>query len=206
MVAKKKTTKKKAIEKPIKTEIKVEPIEIAEMKLKIVGDTPLLMQRMSEETRQQLVAMVTGQGREKKKERDLMKEVEGKIHRDEKGNVCFPNEGFKKSMVEVAPYIDGLDKKKCRGSFFIMENLVPIKFKKQIVNKAVARDSGINRAPREVWRPEFKDWSCVLTIRYNSQQISAQEIVNLAKLAGFHIGLGSWSPQKGGNHGMYHPA
>ena len=195
----KKTEKK--IEK--KVGVDIAPIKIATMQLKCVGDTPLLQEKMSEKIRQQLKDMVEGKGKEKNKTRNLSEEVEEKIHRDDKGNVCFPTSGFKKAMVEAAPYLQGMDKKKAKGSFFIIGESVPISYKKQVTNKAMGRDSGINRAPREIWRPEFQDWSCVLTIKYNEQQITPNQIVELAKLAGFHIGVGSWTPQHSGQFGMF---
>lgn len=183
--------------------IDIAPIKIATMQLKVVGETSLLQEKMSDRIREQLKNIVTGKGKEKNKNRDLDKEVEEKIHRNSKGDVCFPTSGFKKAMVEAAPYLDGLDKKKAKGSFFILGELAPIKYKKQVTNKAVGRDSGINRAPREIWRPEFQDWSCVLTVKYNEQQITPAQIVELAKLAGFHIGVGSWTPQHSGQYGMF---
>jgi len=201
-------TKTKAKEKQEKKlEISVAPIKIASMDLCVQGTTPLLMEKMSEGIRQQLVNLVTGQGKEKKKARDLNQEVKDKIHKDDKGNVGFPASGFKKAMVESSVYLDGANKKLSKGSFFVIGSLqgdlVPIKFKKMVVNKAVGRDSGINRAPREIWRPEFQDWSANLRIKYNASQISPQQIVEIAKLAGFHIGIGSWSPQHSGSYGMF---
>lgn len=183
--------------------VDITPIKIATMQLNIIGETPLLQEKMSDRIREQLKNIVTGKGKEKNKNRVLEEEVKEKIHRNAKGEVCFPTSGFKKAMVEAAPYLDGLDKKKAKGSFFILGELAPIKYKKQVTNKAVGRDSGINRAPREIWRPEFQDWSTTLTIRYNEQQITPAQIVELAKLAGFHIGVGSWTPQHSGQFGMF---
>ena len=184
-------------------QVEITPIQLASMELSLKGETPFLSQKLSGSIRQQLIDMQTGKGKEKNKTRDLLKEVEEKIHRLENGAVGFPSSGFKKAMVEVAPYLDGMDKKKAKGSFNIMGELVPLKYKKQVVNKAVGRDSGINRAPREIWRPEFRDWSCVLKIKYNASQITPTQIVELAKLAGFHIGVGSWTMQHGGQYGAF---
>lgn len=205
MMVKAKEEKKVEV-KPKKVQIQVAPIKIATMNLKIVGETSMLQEKMSDKIREQLKNMVEGKGKEKNKTRDLAEEVKDKIHKNSKGEVCFPTSGFKKAMVEAAPYLDGTDKKLAKGSFFIIGELAPIKYKKQVVNKAIGRDSGINRAPREIWRPEFQDWSCVLTIKYNEQKITPQQIVELAKLAGFHIGVGSWTPQHGGQYGMFNVA
>ena len=205
MVIKTKAELVKPVENKHRVEIK--PIEVKTVTINITGDTPLLMEKMSEKVREQLKNLVTGKGKEKNKTRVLEDEVKEKIHMDEDGNIGFPASGFKKAMVEVAPYLDGMDKKKAKGSFFIIGDLrgdlVSIKHKKQVTNKAVGRDSGINRAPREIWRPEFQDWSCKLFLRYNASQITLNQIIELAKLAGFHIGVGSWTPQHSGSYGMF---
>ena len=93
-----------------------------------------------------------------------------------------------------------------KGSLFIVpeENgLVELKYKKMIINEATTRDSGRNQTPRTTFRPEFKDWSAEFNIRYNSQQITPEQIINLLKIAGFHMGIGSWRPQCSGSFGMF---
>lgn len=185
--------------------VSVEPIQLATMTLKIVAipNSTLLMNKMSDSTRNQMIARTTGQTTEKSKFRDLKKECEDKIHYDEKGDIAFPTDAFKKAMVEVAPYLEDMDKKRAKGSFQILGSYTPLKYKKQTINKAVTRDSGITKAPRETWRPEFHDWSCTLNIQYNAQQITPLQIIELAKLSGFHIGIGAWRPQCSGSHGLY---
>lgn len=198
---------KKEVKEDKKVEVTLKPIEIATIQIHLKGVTSLLMEKMSVETREQLLNMVTGKGKEKKKTRNMENEVEQKIHKDSKGNVGFPAGGFKKAMVEVAPYLDGMDKKRAKGSFFVIGNLegdlVSINYKKKVTSKMMGRDSGINRAPREIWRPEFQNWSCILNIRYNAGQITPDQIAELAKLAGFHIGVGSFTPQHNGVYGTF---
>ena len=57
-------------------EVSIKPIELATMQLKLNGETPFLMQRLSPDIRQQLLDMQTGKGKEKNKTRNLKKEVE----------------------------------------------------------------------------------------------------------------------------------
>jgi len=183
-------------------QVVIEPIRISEMKVEIVGTTPLLMEKMSEETLQGLINTMEGKGKDKKKVRDFGSEVESKIHRTSDGKVGFPVSGFKKAIVESAPYMDGMNKK-LANSIVIIGDIVPIKFKSQKVNKTFGRDSGIKRSPRPIWRPEFTDWSCELKVRFNSSLISPEQVVGLFKLAGFHIGIGGWTPQHSGQYGMF---
>lgn len=186
--------------------ISIRPIQISSMTLPVIGTTNLLMEKMSNEIREQLKNIVTGKGKEKRKNRDLDKEVLDKIHKDSKGHVGFPASGFKKAIVEASPYLDGMSKKLAKSIIIVGDlegDLASIKYSKQTVNKAVGRDSGINRAPREIWRPEFHNWSTVLHIKFNASQITPEQIVELTKLAGFHIGVGSWTPQHNGSYGMF---
>jgi hypothetical protein len=195
--------KKKEEERKSKT-IDVEPIKITEMKVLVVGTTPLLMEKMSDEVANGLRDKMEGKGKDKKTVRNFEEEVKDKIHYTSEGKVGFPTSGFKKAIVEAAPYMSGMDKKLARSIIVLGDGeMAEIKFKKQTINKAMGRDSGINRAPRPIWRPEFQGWSTTLTIRFNSKMITEDQIVNLLKLAWFHIGIGGWRPQCGGNHGTF---
>lgn len=189
-------------------EISVTPISLQSLKLtlKAMPGSTLLMSKYSNKERDLMTRKQTGQTTEKKKIRNLDEEVEAKKHYTSDGKIGFPAAGFKAALVEAAPYMEGMDKK-LASSIQIMGGIIPLDYKKEQINKAVTIDSGSAKAPRETWRPEFVDWKCELNIQYNSSLITPQQIVELAKLAGFHIGVGSWRPytkkSNGGNHGMF---
>jgi len=183
-------------------QVTITPIKIGNFKLKIVGTSPMLQEKMAEKTMEALKNQMEGKGKDKKTIKDFEGEVAGKIHRNSKGEVCFPAGGFKKAIVEASPYLDGFDKKLAK-SIVVVGDLVPIKYTKQVTNKTIGKMSGITKAPRPIWRPEFQNWSCELELRYNESLITPEQIVNLTKLAGFHIGVGGWTPQHNGSYGMF---
>ena len=196
---------KKTEEKTEAKEIVINPLLIASMKAKIVGISPILLNKMSDKDKQTMLDKQMGKGAEKNKIRNPTQEVEDKIHRMENGEVGIPIVAIKKSMVEAAPLLE-MEKKLVRGSLFIIAdegNLVPLKYKKMVVNEAITRDSGISRTPRTTFRPEFRDWSCEFNIKYNAKQVTPEQILNLLKVAGFHIGLGSWRPLTDGSFGTF---
>jgi hypothetical protein len=196
---------KKAQAKEQVKEVKVDPLLIATMKTTITGLTPLLLNKMSDKEKQSMLDKQMGKGSEKNKIRNPNQEVEDKIHKMSNGKIGIPIVAVKKAMVEAAPYLE-LEKKLVRGSMFVLpqdNNLVPIKYSKMVVNEAITRDSGINRTPRTTFRPEFQDWSCEFTIKYNARQITPDQIINLLKVAGFHVGLGSWRPLTDGVYGTF---
>ena len=175
---KEKTAKEKSMKSKEK-EVVIDPLLIATMKVKIIGVTPLLLNRLSDKEKQSMLDKQMGKGAEKNKIRDPKQEVEDKIHKISGNKVGIPIVSLKKSMVEAAPYLD-VDKKLIRGSLFILpeeNNLITINYKKMVVNEAITRDSGINRTPRTTFRPEFRDWSCEFIVKYNAKQIDRKSVV-----------------------------
>ena len=88
-----------------------------------------------------------------------------------------------------------------RGSFHIEGELVEIKGKPNMREDMVR--IGMGTADIR-YRPEFKEWSVTLPLRYNADKISLDQIVNMFNLAGFGVGVGEWRPEKDGTHGMFH--
>jgi hypothetical protein len=175
---------------------------IMKIKIKSVDGSSYMPERMPMEIAEAI---------DKKKSNKMVKEdkraeeekIEDKIHYTEDGKVGIPAIAFHKGMIEVAPYIDGLDKKLVTGSIRVLGGIIPIKYSKQTVNKTWGRQSGISKAPRLIIRPEFHDWSCVLEVMYNASNISSEQILNLLNWAGFQDGIGGWRPQCKGNYGQY---
>lgn len=191
------------MEKKKNKEVELKKLVKEQIKLKLRGitGTTLLMEKMDmdvvEKYDKKKAQKIT------KKDTRLEKEkVEDKIHHTKEGNIGFPAAGFKGGMIEVAPKL-GLYKKDVRGAVRVLGNIIPINFKEQQVNETWGRQTGITRAPLLIIRPEFIDWSCELDIRYDASVISAEQVVNLVNYAGFHQGIGSWRPEKGGTHGEY---
>ena len=54
-------------------------------------------------------------------------------------------------------------------------------------------------------RPEYRNWKANLKIKYNEVLFSENEIMTSVDLAGFHIGIGEWRPEKAktGNYGTW---
>lgn len=54
------------------------------------------------------------------------------------------------------------------------------------------------------YRAEFKTWRTQLFVSYNKKAISAEQIANLFSLGGFANGVGDWRPAKDGSFGTFH--
>ena len=63
---------------------------------------------------------------------------------------------------------------------------------------------GMSKVADIRYRPEFKTWSTTLTIRYNRNAITPEQIANLLNYGGFSNGVGEWRPSRDGSHGTFH--
>jgi hypothetical protein len=177
------------------------PLEKRSMLITLKGDSPLLVHKFGERQKEAILNKQTRKS-SVKKARDPLSEIEECIYRMEDGQEGFPTIAFKIAMVEVAPYLPGLDKKKLRGAVHMIGDLTPITFKKRVVNESTVKiNRGMSGEVR--FRPEYKDWSCQLRIDFNESLVSPDQIINALNYAGFHIGVGDWRPQCSGSYGRF---
>jgi hypothetical protein len=184
--------------------IEVEAVEIAPISIN-VGGPRLLMNKLGMKKREELEDTYRkGKAQPKAKPQSVAEIVEAATHRLSDGTICFPTAGFKRGMEDAAIEMKGSTKKQVDRAVRFATDFVPIAFKEQVINGSMGRTSGINHAPREIYRPEFRDWSCTLLIHYDTSVITSQAIVALVNRAGFYSGLGDWRPGRGGDvFGMY---
>ncbi len=191
------------VDKKIGIGVVIQPMNTATLKLGIDGKTDLIMDRFPKDVQDGILAKQAGLAKGgKKKLRDTKEECREAIHMTSKGVIGFPVFGFKKGMMEATSFVGdkAFSKKLVSGAVKIMnvdEGLIPIKFKKQTV---LEHRIGNNTK----FSPCFHDWSCELQIRYDKNNISAQDIVTLLNYAGFYNGIGAWRPKgAGGGSGEY---
>ena len=111
---------------------------------------------------------------------------------------------LKKAMVSAANIAD-LPMTMAKKAFFVMGDIVP--FTK---NSPPKMREDFPRLPNGSidWRirSEFEKWEMEFTILFNANYISAEQIINLVDLAGFHCGFGEmrpFAPKSSGSHGMF---
>ena len=188
-----------------KIEVKLESLNIDTIKVPIKGKTPLLMDRMPEEVKHEILAKQTGKTKSnKKKVRDTKKETMDAIHITSKGQIGFPSAGFKKGMMEATSFVGDkfFSKKLIQGIMIVnaVEGLIPIKFKKQDV-----LEHNIGSVTK--FTPQFHEWTCDLLIQFDANNLGAEDITRLLNYAGFYTGIGAWRPKGrdggSGEFGMY---
>ena len=211
------------------TIITVNPINLQVARIRIAGDSPLIMHRWSEKAKREMFDKMTGKAiKEKGKARPLREPVaefidslywmNGKPNeKTEAGfeaaiaqgaRFGFPVTAIKKAAISAA-YRTGKtkDMASIRGAFFIAgegpEMLTEVHGGAPQMREDMVR---IGKGVADIrYRGEFPDWYIDLEIKYDDEGIyTLEHIVNMINIGGFACGIGEFRPEKDGQYGMFH--
>lgn len=117
-----------------------------------------------------------------------------------KAKFGFPAVGFKCSMVTAVTSMSNITKVAARQAFHIDGEFV------EIIGYPVMREDTVRLQPGTAdlrYRGEFKTWEADVTVSFNANVFSADQIINLLSVAGFGVGIGDWRPEKNGDKGRF---
>lgn len=185
--------------------IEIAPIQIETIRLRVVGITPYMpepmdmavLDRYDDKKANKIASKDNVSEEEKAKE---------KYYYTEDGKKGIPSRAFYCAMIRATSYLiektDG-GMRNTKEGVTVHGDILPLKYKeeKQLIHWG--RNSGKARAPRKIIRNAFYDWSAELTISYNKEHLSAEQIINILNWSGFHIGVGAFRKEKTGNYGSF---
>lgn len=194
--------------------VSIPAIEIKTFQLRIVGDSPLIVHAWSEKAKREMLEKqmkMATKGKEAKNPfADFCNSLYWLTDKPEnptmddvlKAKFGFPVVAFKAAAVDGG-YQSGItaNKTTSRGAFHIVGEFAEIEGTPEMREDMVR--VGMGTADIR-YRGEFKNWATTLTIRYNSNAMSVEQIINLFNIGGFACGIGEWRPAKDGGYGMYH--
>lgn len=189
--------------------IELKPLALQTLQLRLVGDTELITHAWSEKAKKEMLAK-----QQKKKEakeiRDPEKEYQSGFYHYPGGGYGFPAIGIKQCLVGAAHKDLGIEKTLIRKAIYVVgepdkegNQLVKIHGEPSMREDMVKIGMGTSDLR---YRPQFFPWYIDVVLKYNSDFILAESIVNLFNLSGFGIGLGEWRPERDGQSGMFHVA
>jgi len=194
-------------------EITIPAIEIQTFDLRIVGDSPLIVHAWSEKAKKEMLdkqMKKAAKGREAKNPfADFCDSLYWLTEKPEnptmddvlKAKFGFPVIAFKSAAVDGG-YQSGVtaNKTTSRGAFHVIGEFA------EIEGVPIMREDAVRIVGTADirYRGEFKEWATTLTIRFNSNAMSLEQIANLFNIGGFGVGVGEWRPQKDGSNGMFH--
>lgn len=201
--------------------IELQPINLGEATITIVGDTPLIVNCFDEKTKRQMLEAQMKKATKGKDPKNPVEDFMRSLHWITKmpeeyteeafekavkdgAKFGFPAVGIKASIVSSA-YRGKLtkDKVSVNGSFHIIGELIEIQGTPTMREDMVRVANGM---PDIRYRGEFKEWKMTFTIRYNKNVYSLEQLINFVNLGGFACGIGEHRTEKGGQNGSYHVA
>ena len=175
---------------------------IQQMTIKVIGISPLLMNKWSEKA----MAMIRDKQQKKAKAgreaKNPQADYEASIHHDADGDYAFPSVAFKSAAVTAITQLpgSGITKVFARGAFHIEPEYVKIQGEPHMREDMVKVGMGVADIH---YRAEFTEWSAEIPISYNAGIISRAQLLNLFQLAGFSVGIGEWRPERDGRLGRF---
>lgn len=182
------------------TAVAPERIDLQRMKLRIVGDAPLITHAWSTKAKKMMLDKQMKRGTQAKAAKDPMQDYEESIYRLPDGRAGFPANGIKASAIRGAKGL-GMVMVDMKSAFHIDGDLLPIEGEPQPREDMVR----VGRGTADIrYRAEFPEWSIDLPITYNARAISVEQIVAMLDAGGFGTGIGEWRPEKDGQFGRFH--
>jgi hypothetical protein len=187
------------------------------IKITLKGDSPLLTNPAGKKLRDELYESGTKKPKHKREAMDPQKEYEASIYYIDKKKKVYgvPAAGLIKCAVNACRLVDDLSMTLAKRLFYIVEDgyeqstgqpMVALKGTPQL-HEAVVRNPTTRRANLR-YRAVWPKWEITFTLRYLSNMITPEQILNLFELAGSCEGFCEnrvGAPDSaGGNNGCFH--
>jgi hypothetical protein len=101
--------------------------------------------------------------------------------------------GFKMTLAKLSVFVE------CDGYDVDGNPLIKLEGEPEMHTAYVRNDTGVIDIRA---RPMFKQWSCVLRVRYDAHQFTVQDIANLLARVGAQVGIGEGRPDSKDSAGM----
>ncbi|WP_422057308.1 hypothetical protein [Sphingomonas sp.] len=189
------------------TEIVVPQLRRGVTRLRLIGETPMFMNRMSAKAKQQLLI---GGRRKTSVERLALKHNPLAEFRDsaemiEHGPTALglPTIWLKVAMCHAALETAGITKAAAQRLLFMPGERAAVYGTPQL-RMSVVRSADMNRTPDIRTRAYLPRWAVEIEVQHILPQLPVQSVVALACNAGVLVGFGDYRPEKGkGTYGTF---
>lgn len=204
--------------------ITINPIKLQKARITLVGDTPLIVHSWSEKAKKEMLAAQQKKKKDKKAMdiRDPFAEFMDAAYwitpePEEKtpeafekalangARFGFPATGFKQCAI-MGAYRLGADIKTtvAKAAIIIPCEYVEIKGKAVTMREDMVKVGGISKVADIRYRAQIEDWEADIPIKFASNVMSLEQVVNLFNLGGFACGVGEWRNERNGVFGSFH--
>jgi len=187
--------------KKAESTIEIPPIHRGEIIIRIIGQTPMFMNRMAAKAKQQLLV-----GGRKKTTADKAKIKHDPLAEYRDSMERYPGDGptrlamrvvaLKAAMCTAALETAGITKTSAQRLLFMPGDLVPLYGTPQL-RMDVVRSADINRTPDVRTRAFLPRWGAEVRVQHILPQLPTSSVLTLAANAGILVGIGDFRQEKG---------
>ena len=186
--------------------IQLEEMQQSILTTRITGMSSLIEHKWSKKAIRWMEDKHKGVKVKNREVRDPEQEFRDAAYVCEDGRFGFPAGGLKKCLIGAAHKDIGLEKTLLKKSLFILpddtvNNLCGFESDEPLMRQDIVK-VGMGATDLR-YRPEFRNWSMIVRMEFDSQSLTQNTILNLIQRAGFGVGLGEMRPEKGGEYGRF---
>jgi len=204
--------------------IEIKPLQIETQKIRIVGDSPLIVHAWSEKAKKMMLDAQMGVTKTKAKEKrdpfddfiqsmywltEKPESTEDAFYKAVKNGAKwgFPVGAIKQAANSAAYRLKWVkNQMELRGTYFLKTEYG--EFAEIVGDLPEMREDmvrvGMGSADLR-YRAEFKNWHMDFDLEYNaSGAMSLEQIINCINAGGYACGIGEWRPEKDGDFGRFH--
>jgi hypothetical protein len=188
--------------------IVIEPIRTEIMEVALLGTSPLIMHRMSEDAVHELLfpkGRKTTADKASSLKHDPIKEYRASTYMVPDGPtlLSIKSSAVKGAMATAALDLPGANKARVGRLVYVLGDYVPVYGVPKVFITPV-KSSDMNHTPDIRTRAILPTWLAVARIRYVVPIITATSVINLLAAGGLTAGEGDWRPEKGkGDYGQF---
>lgn len=213
--------------------ITIKPIKTQTFKIRLVGDTPLIMHAWSEKAKREMLEAQQGKKKvkaEKDRKNPVHDFVQSMYWLTEKPHIepsmtdeeseqafvsaieagarfGFPITAFKQAGNSAA-YRMGWIKNQAaiRGSYFLRADTEDGLVEIHSDTPLMREDMVRIMTTTDIrYRGEFRNWYADIMVEFNENgQFTKEDIINVINAGGYICGAGEWRPERDGDYGRYH--
>ncbi len=191
---------------------RISPPNFQIIKVDIEGTAPLLQARFSAKAMQAMMAKMeagpTAKKGKKKDARDFDDDFRQAMHISSDGWYGLPASALRNACIDVCRMV-GFKMTHAKMSIFVMADGNDVIDGAPLIKLDVGDPERVDMAVRNATgvadirvRPMWREWRLHPMIKYDADQFTAEDVVNLIARAGEQIGLGEGRPYSKSSNGM----
>lgn len=196
---------------PAPEKVVISPPRMQTAEIRIVGTAPYVQHKFSEKAQRmmeerQRAGQQAAKNR-KKEARNFEADYQAAMHVSKDGWYGIPAPAFRNAMISACRTA-GFAMTRAKLSVFIVADgiddgdgmpLVRIVGEPEMHQSYARNESGVADLR---WRPMWREWSAIVKVRWDADQFSATDVVNLLARAGEQVGVGEGRPDSPNSNGL----